>query len=353
MSATKRTIDPEENPRNLKKHKPLVGEARAIPEAWLPHIKYVTASPEWDELCTKVKLADYYPRGENIYQALKDVDPKDVKVVIVGQDPYHGPGQATGRAFAVPRTCKIPPSLRNIIKQVQSEYDGVCPRDLELWAKQGVLLLNSTLTVAPGEAGSHSKWGWDDLTNAVIDHLAETRRGLVFMLWGAHAKKKGSRIDKEKHLVIETVHPSPLSASKGFFDRAQFTEANAYLGERAIQWTRPVRFSDVANPAIQKPGSKPLREALIKYLTTHRWYYANLRKLARVAPDRLMYHLLKEVPLGSAHDVEELCECLIAKQRMMAMKAMVERKKTDYEALAHMAEDMGFLDLATDLNSMK
>lgn len=184
----------------------------------------------------------YPPKGQVLY-ALKVIPFDAVKVVIVGQDPYHGAGQAHGLAFSVPEEVKAPPSLRNIFKEVaQDVYDGTLPTystDLSRWAKQGVLLLNASLTVEAGNAGSHSKLGWMALTDGIIAALSEEREDLAFMLWGRFAQSKADLIDAERHLILEAAHPSPFSAYRGFFGCEHFSKANAYLrahGKEPIDW---------------------------------------------------------------------------------------------------------------------
>ncbi len=189
-----------------------------------------------------------YPAPKNIFRAFELCPFDKVKVVIIGQDPYHGAGQANGLAFAVGEQTPIPPSLQNIFKEIDSDL-GVsvgsqtsnAPKsgDLSRWAEQGVLLLNATLTVRAHTAGSHQGKGWERFTDAVIRALADERAGLVFLLWGNYAKAKGAHIDRTKHLVLEAAHPSPLSAHAGFFGCKHFSKANAYLtdhGQAPIEW---------------------------------------------------------------------------------------------------------------------
>jgi uracil-DNA glycosylase len=174
-----------------------------------------------------------FPPRQKIFEAFNRTPFDDVKVVILGQDPYHEPGQAQGLSFYVPENVKPPPSLRNIAKEL-----GKMP-DLLSWADQGVLLLNATLTVEAHKAGSHQKKGWETFTDAAIKALAERRQNLVFILWGAYAQKKGEFIDRSRHLVIESAHPSPLSARRGFFGSRPFERANEYLAQnslRTIEW---------------------------------------------------------------------------------------------------------------------
>ncbi|HVU75808.1 MAG TPA: uracil-DNA glycosylase [Candidatus Paceibacterota bacterium] len=187
------------------------------------------------------KSAIVYPQPKNIFRAF-DLCPFDaVEVVILGQDPYHGPGQANGLCFAVSEGVKLPPSLVNIFKEIESDIGPLKNRsgDLERWARQGVLLLNATLTVRAHTAGSHQGKGWEEFTDAVIKTLSDTKEHLVFILWGNYARSKGKLIDWSKHEIIESAHPSPLSAYNGFFGSRPFSRANAYLAEHAkkpIDW---------------------------------------------------------------------------------------------------------------------
>ena len=182
-----------------------------------------------------------FPPGRNIFAAF-DASPFDAtKVVIIGQDPYHGPGQANGLCFSVNPGVEMPPSLVNIFKEVQSDTGASFPADGDLsrWAKQGVLLLNTTLTVRAHTPKSHSGKGWERFTDRVVHELAENRENLVFILWGAYAQKKGAFIDRNKHLVLTSAHPSPLSAYNGFFGNRHFSRANEYLaahGATPIEW---------------------------------------------------------------------------------------------------------------------
>jgi len=178
-----------------------------------------------------------FPAQDEIFRALQLTSFDHVKVVLLGQDPYHGAGQAHGLAFSVPDGVKTPPSLRNIFKEICADiYEGAdraMLTDLSRWANQGVLLLNATLTVAEGKAGSHQHLGWQTLTDQIVATLSTERQQLVFLLWGAHAQKKGILVDRDRHLVLETVHPSPLSAYRGFFGCRHFSRTNAYLKQYA------------------------------------------------------------------------------------------------------------------------
>lgn len=182
-----------------------------------------------------------YPPPKFIFNALDSVPVDKVKVVILGQDPYHGPGQAHGLSFSVPDGVIPPPSLVNIYKEIKTDLGVEVPRsgNLERWAKQGVILLNATLTVRAHQAGSHQNKGWEIFTDAVIHRLAETKEHLVFILWGSYAQKKGAFIDPARHLVIKSAHPSPLSAYNGFFGSRPFSKTNQYLethGQGPIDW---------------------------------------------------------------------------------------------------------------------
>lgn len=187
------------------------------------------------------KTKKIFPPPSQIFSAF-DVCPFDkVKVVILGQDPYHGKGQANGLSFSVNSGVNIPPSLRNIYKEIKSDIGKLTDEsgDLTRWAKQGVLLLNATLTVQANMAGSHQSKGWEIFTDSVVRILSEQKQNLVFILWGAYAKKKGEVIDRNKHLVLEAAHPSPFSADKGFFGCKHFSKTNEYLikhKKNQIEW---------------------------------------------------------------------------------------------------------------------
>ncbi len=189
-----------------------------------------------------------YPKPNEWFAAFDHTPFEKVKVVILGQDPYHGPGQAHGLCCSVRPGVQPPPSLINIYKELKSDL-GIAPADhgyLISWADQGVFLLNSVLTVREGQAASHQKKGWETFTDKAIQLLAEKRENLVFVLWGAYAQKKGAFIDRKKHLVLESVHPSPLSASRGFFGTRPFSKINHYLekhGQKPIDWQLPPKKS--------------------------------------------------------------------------------------------------------------
>lgn len=204
---------------------------------------------EYFKVLTEFVRSEYqhaivYPPPKNIFHAF-DLCPFDkVEVVILGQDPYHGPRQANGLCFAVGPGVALPPSLQNIFKELASDmglpFEALAKKgDLERWAKQGVLLLNATLTVRAHKAGSHQGRGWEQFTDAVIRKLSEERENLVFILWGNYAKAKGAHIDRAKHCIIESPHPSPFSAMSGFFGSRPFSKANKYLqkhGKHPIDW---------------------------------------------------------------------------------------------------------------------
>lgn len=176
-----------------------------------------------------------YPPGSLIFNAFNTTPFGEVKVVILGQDPYHNPGEAMGLSFSVPKGVRVPPSLKRIYKEIYSDLNVAPPQhgDLTEWAEQGVFLLNAMLTVEHKKAGSHKKAGWQKFTNAVITKLSEERKNLVFMLWGNFAKAKKELIDETKHLVLSSAHPSPL-AGKAFFDNHHFSKANTYLEEHGL-----------------------------------------------------------------------------------------------------------------------
>lgn len=187
------------------------------------------------------KQVTIYPPGKLIFNAFNLCPFDKVKVVIIGQDPYHGPGQAHGLCFSVNDRIPFPPSLVNIFKEIKDDLDIPAPStgNLTRWANQGVLLLNATLTVRAHQAGSHQRKGWEEFTDAAIRVLAEERENIVFLLWGAYAQKKGSFIDRNKHLILTSAHPSPLSAHNGFFGNKHFSRTNDYLtshGKEPISW---------------------------------------------------------------------------------------------------------------------
>lgn len=217
-----------------------------IHDSWKEHLSEEFEKPYFQQLIDFVKQ-EYssntcYPPGRKIFSAFDHAPFNDVKVVIIGQDPYHGPRQANGLAFSVSEQVAIPPSLDNIFKEVSANTGRPIPRsgNLERWAEQGVLLLNAVLTVRAGQAGSHQKKGWEQFTDEVIVTLSRKRKNLVFMLWGGFAKSKEKLIDSSKHLVLKSGHPSPLSANRGYwFGNAHFTKANDYLtrqGREPVEW---------------------------------------------------------------------------------------------------------------------
>ncbi len=212
-----------------------------IEESWKAILKDEFSRSYFKDLSNFVreeyKSGIIYPSPENIFRAFDLCPFGNVKVVIIGQDPYHGVGQANGLCFAVGEEIKLPPSLQNIFKEIESDLN-VAPLkngDLSRWAKQGVLLLNATLTVSANTPGSHQKKGWEEFTDAVIEKLSEERENLVFILWGNYAKKKGEKIDRKKHLVLEAQHPSPFSAYSGFFGSKHFSKANKYLKDKGLK----------------------------------------------------------------------------------------------------------------------
>ncbi len=216
-----------------------------IEESWQNVLQDEFEKPYFKNLVSFVKdeynSQKVYPPGSQIFSAFELCPFDNVKVVILGQDPYHGPNQANGLAFSVKDEVRVPPSLLNIFKEIKSDLGKDMPAtgNLERWAKQGVLLLNATLTVRAGNAGSHQKKGWEEFTDAVVKKVNDQKEHVVFMLWGAYAQKKGAFIDRSKHLVLEAAHPSPFAADRGFFGSRHFSKANAYLteyGEEPIDW---------------------------------------------------------------------------------------------------------------------
>ncbi len=177
-----------------------------------------------------------YPPAREIFRAFDCCDFDQLKVVVLGQDPYHGAGQANGLCFSVRHGVRMPPSLVNIFKEIQADLGKPAPPngDLERWARQGVLLLNATLTVREATAGSHQNKGWEEFTDAVIREISTTKQHVVFILWGAYAQKKGEIIDRAKHLVLASAHPSPFSADRGFFGNKHFSKTNAYLQQHGL-----------------------------------------------------------------------------------------------------------------------
>ena len=211
--------------------------------SWRDVLLPVLASPQGQNLHRFLSNESaFYPARENLFAALRLTPLENVRVVILGQDPYHGVGQAHGLSFSVPDGVKPPPSLRNIYKEIAASYGTPIPAsgNLTRWATQGVLLLNTVLTVRPENAASHQGQGWEAVTDAVIRAVNDHCDHVVFMLWGSHAQKKKALLDSKKHLVLEAPHPSPLSAHRGFLGCGHFTKANAYLecmGLAPIDWT--------------------------------------------------------------------------------------------------------------------
>ena len=216
-----------------------------IETSWKEKLADEFEKPYFKEL-TDIVRQEYktqvcYPPGNLIFNAFSLCPFDQVKVVIIGQDPYHGPGQAHGLCFSVNDGIPFPPSLQNIFKEIQADLGKEVPAtgNLTRWAQQGVLLLNATLTVRAHQAASHQRHGWEEFTDAVIRKLSQERDHLVFILWGAYAQKKGAVIDRERHLVLTSAHPSPLSAYHGFFGNKHFSLTNAYLeqyGKTPINW---------------------------------------------------------------------------------------------------------------------
>lgn len=219
---------------------------QSVPENWRVLVPQVFSQPDWLRLTVFLEQERaagkiIYPAQENWFAALAATCPQNVRVVIVGQDPYHGAGEAHGLSFSVPLGVRKPPSLTNIFKEIARDL-GITPPQhgcLSDWAEQGVLLLNTSLTVRADQAGSHAKQGWEPFTDGLIASLAREQQHIVFMLWGAHAQKKAALIDTTRHCVLQSAHPSPLSAYRGFLGNGHFSAANTYLqqhGYAPIDW---------------------------------------------------------------------------------------------------------------------
>ena len=212
-----------------------------IDESWKTRLQNEFEKEYFLKLAEFVKqeyrTSTIYPPGALIFNSFNLCPFDKVKAVILGQDPYHGPGQAHGLCFSVRQGISFPPSLMNIFKEIESDLKIAAPvsGDLTRWAEQGVLLLNATLTVRAHQAGSHQRKGWEEFTDYIVRLLNNEKVNLVFFLWGAYAQKKGESIDRTKHLVLESVHPSPLSAARGFFGNRHFSSCNAYLREHGIE----------------------------------------------------------------------------------------------------------------------
>jgi len=218
----------------------------AIEQSWKKVLSDEFSKPYFEKLAATVRFAyrgrePVYPPPKSIFHAF-ELSPFDaVRVVIIGQDPYHGAHQAHGLCFSVPAQTKIPPSLQNIYKELHNDLGVPISEtgNLERWATQGVLLLNATLTVEAGKPGSHHGIGWEQFTDAVIQKISDTKEHVVFLLWGKYAQEKGSKIDTKKHLVLTAAHPSPFSAHCGFFGCKHFSQTNTYLsahGKNTIEW---------------------------------------------------------------------------------------------------------------------
>jgi uracil-DNA glycosylase len=220
-----------------------------IDSSWLPYIGEEFEKEYMKELSSFLKEEKkagktIYPKGSHIFETLNKTSFENIKVVILGQDPYHGPGQAHGLSFSVNRGVRIPPSLQNIYKELRNDLGLTPPTHghLEHWAHQGVLLLNNVLTVEEGKPAGHHGRGWEKFTDKVIEVLNQEKKNLVFILWGSPAQKKASFVDSKRHFVITSVHPSPLSAHRGFLGSKPFSKTNAYLaskGVEVIDWSLP------------------------------------------------------------------------------------------------------------------
>lgn len=216
-----------------------------IAEDWKEILREEFSKPYFEELVSFVKQeyasGEVFPAGRNIFRAFDKCPFEKLKVVIIGQDPYHGDGQANGLCFSVSEGVPFPPSLKNIFKEVSDDIGTPVPRsgELDRWAEQGVLMLNAVLTVRAHNAASHAGHGWERFTDAVVKAIAERKQGVVYMLWGSYAQRKGAIADPKQNLILHAVHPSPLSAYRGFFGCKHFSQANNYLisiGKEPIEW---------------------------------------------------------------------------------------------------------------------
>jgi len=211
-----------------------------IHSSWLHRLQMEFESPYFKELKDFLKIESdnftIYPKEDEIYNAFNQTPFDNVKVIIIGQDPYHGESQANGLSFSVKKGVKLPPSLKNIYKEIESDIGIKLPQsgDLTAWTKQGVLLLNATLTVRAQSPGSHQKKGWEKFTDAVIQKLSDEKENLAFILWGKYAQDKGVSIDSNKHFIIKSAHPSPFAARKGFFGSKPFSKTNEFLKSKNI-----------------------------------------------------------------------------------------------------------------------
>jgi len=223
-----------------------------ISNSWQQIVEQEKAKPYFESLVSFLE-AEYqsntiYPPQESIFRAFELCSPEDVKVVLIGQDPYHGEGQANGLCFSVRNGQKLPPSLKNIYKELQNDV-GILPSEngeLDSWAKQGILMLNATLTVRAKTPGSHQKRGWETFTDAIIQYLSDQKENLVFILWGNYAQQKGKNINQTKHFCISSAHPSPFSVHQGFFGSKPFSKTNEYLKSKKItpiDWSLPKKES--------------------------------------------------------------------------------------------------------------
>ncbi len=216
-----------------------------IEESWKNALENEFQKPYWKELSVFVRneylSTKIYPPPKFVFNAFRFCPFDNVSVVILGQDPYHGPNQAHGLCFSVPENIPIPPSLKNIYKEIVNDIGGEIPNNgnLEHWSKQGVLLLNATLTVRAGIAGSHQNKGWEIFTDSIIKTISDKKENVVFILWGNYARNKKGLIDSKKHLILEAPHPSPFSAYSGFFGCKHFSKTNDYLvsvGKKGVKW---------------------------------------------------------------------------------------------------------------------
>ncbi len=243
---------------------------RSVAPGWAPLLTDAFEAPTMDGLRSFLQKEyregrSVFPPKQDIFRALRLVGPEEIKVFVVGQDPYHGPGQANGLAFAVGAGVRPPPSLVNIFQELANDLQVPVPRDPSLvgWAQQGVLLLNSVLTVRAREAFSHRNQGWEVFTASVVEAVSRHCQNVVFILWGSSAQKQRSLIDEAHHHVIASPHPSPLSAHRGFFGSRPFSRANAYLeqcGRKPIAWHQTGAIEEVMKPVVSAAGAFPRAE---------------------------------------------------------------------------------------------
>jgi uracil-DNA glycosylase len=334
--------------------------AKLVPESWQEVLAPVTQGEAWENLrvfIDQLPEDEVYPPRDRIFYALDRVPLDEVKVVVLGQDPYHGAGQAMGLAFSVSEGITTPPSLRNIRKHLEGDFDGTVPNDLTYLADQGVLLLNTCLTVSAGQANSHAKKGWEEVTDAIIKAVAERCPAVVFLMWGGKAKAKKCLIGD--HPAIYTSHPSPLAAHISFFKKNQFVAANEILVElgcEPIQWVVPIPW-EVKLVQLAKAGDPAIAGHIAGFTPNQiRPIQRALRILASKTDDDTLAKVFNDIgPHWSlfGNDTDPLMELLVARQYYYSLVFLCQMDVTDGEALASVAEDMGLLNFASDLFKIK